>query len=776
MIGIYPYYPGLLLIGITLLSCLFSLIATEDFLINKHSLNIGIALSPIWVLWADPCAVVFAQVLTASNILMTCIEQRDKRMIALFTLVNVFAWLFVYTRMGSVINECQVSVATNLKRDILIQIIYLFQLVMVGATQIGQNFKATKDALAQVKLLNTKVENFNEELKELLSDKDNFILLFSHETRNPLNILLGNLTLLLEEAETNSMKNKLIRCKFCADLLLQHLNNILDTGKLANKGTLEVTSTPVPVYEYLQSTVSFMEMLVKKKSSLKSEFMIPQRLPANLKFDMQRLTQVILNLLTNAVKFTDSGSISMVVRYLKKNSIEPSDYYPTTSHGYQLLNKVRDSSRVLTTVSEFYENPIGSEIQLREQFRREIWNLEERKSPAPDNAARHGRGFLKIEVADTGCGLKEEDLQKLFQKFSQTHTDGASRQIGSGLGLWITKSLCELMSGGVQVYSKLGVGTCFTVIIRADYLPVPTRTVAKPQVTANSPIKRHQRRVLIADDDPYNLEVHSHILRGLGFDVIITATNGQLLVDLFKSKPERYFEYIITDVAMPRLDGIQAALKVREFEKAKNRTYPVKIGFITGHSNLRDKRSCEKEPIFGSFYLPKPINTSLLESFVGPTNFTAGSGRDASSDAGRERGWSNEFGRTLPHEKPPILCVDDDEFNLDCLSEMLSTLGVKTVKARSGEEALSTFRKIVFEEEKPLKCVLMDCRMSGIDGWTASNRMKDMLKKGNKPNIPIIGLTGESKQHNIDKFRFSGMEDLIQKPISKERLLKLLDM
>ena len=140
-------------------------------------------------------------------------------------------------------------------------------MALTSITQIDGQLKAIKDALSQVQELNSKFEKVNDELKQLLDDKDNFILLFSHETRNPLNILLGNLTLLLDEVEAPQIKNKLIRCKFCADLLLQHLNNILDTGKLAN--TEEHSKLHLLLSEsmsIMQSTSSFMEMLVKKKS------------------------------------------------------------------------------------------------------------------------------------------------------------------------------------------------------------------------------------------------------------------------------------------------------------------------------------------------------------------------------------------------------------------------------------------------------------------------------------------------------------------------------
>ena len=88
---------------------------------------------------------------------------------------------------------------------------------------------------------------------------------------------------------------------------------------------------------------------------LKPELLIPEKLPQNLKFDLQRLTQVILNLLTNAVKFTESGSITMVVRHIKKDTVEESDYYPTTAFGYYLLNKNEDTDEDvrLDSKSEF---------------------------------------------------------------------------------------------------------------------------------------------------------------------------------------------------------------------------------------------------------------------------------------------------------------------------------------------------------------------------------------------------------------------------------------
>ena len=762
-LNLIPFYPGCVFTVFALVSNILNFACyMGPYTIQLHFCNALYTLAPIWVLILDPCAVRFAQSLTAINICFTAIEQRDRRIRGFFTALMSLSWLFVLSAKGTLIGECEESLSKNFGRDSIVTSVVSLLLVAAFSVQIDTYFKATKEALGQVRDLNSKLESLNGDLKQLLADKDNFILLFSHETRNPLNILLGNLALLLDEVDAPQVKNKIIRCKFCADLLLQHLNNILDTGKLANKGTLEVTPTPVRVYEYLQSTSSFMEMLVKKKGSLKPGLMIPQKLPSILRFDMQRLTQVILNLLTNAVKFTDNGSITMVVRYLKKNSIEESDYYPTTAFGYQLLNKPRTPK--IDSSSEFFENPMGSDIQLTDRFRREICTLEETKNSSSGSDAG-GQGLLKIEICDTGCGIKTEDINKLFRKFSQVHSEGAQSAIGSGLGLWITEKLCELMNGGIRVYSKPRVGTCFSVLIQADSLPVQPRILTGPQTTPNelisSPTFFASRRVLLADDDPYNLEFHAHIMKELGFEQVETAIDGQDLVNKFKMKPEGYFEVVITDVSMPQIDGIQAASKIREFESVQKRKRKVKIGFITGHSNPTDKGKCAKEPISSLFYLSKPIKSCMLEGFF---DFK-------SSSSPRLRKPS----RPLKKEEPLILCVDDDVFNLDCLSEMLGNLGAKTIKTKSGEESLSKFEEIVLNEKgKRLNFVLMDCRMGGMDGWTASHRMKEMLRSQNKGNIPIIGLSGEEKARNLEKFRFSGMDDMLQKPVTKAELQRLL--
>ena len=626
--GLISSYPGHIMIFIGAASNALSKLTRPELFVDKYFLNFGFAVSPIWVFFFDPCALSLTQTISTTNFLIIASEHRNKKTRAFFIALTAFSWLVAWLSRGTLLDECTETTNMNFLRNIIVFVAFGSFSALSASIQVDSHLRATKDALAQIKDLHAKNEVLNAELKQLLDDKDNFILLFSHETRNPLNILIGNLTLLLDEAETPQMKNRINRCKFCADLLLQHLNNILDSGKLANNRTLEMTSTPLRPQEYLLSISNFMDMLVRKKKALTPVFYIPQNLPKVLKFDTQRLTQIVLNLLTNAVKFTDAGEISLVVRYLKKETLQESDYYPTTGLGYRLLSNEEETNA--SSLSEFPENPIGSDIQLCTQFRREIQSFEEKKGDFADRS-NSTKGFLKFEIADTGCGMKEEELQKLFKKFSQTHAEGSHRQIGSGLGLWITKTLCELMGGGIKVFSKPNIGTCFTAIIQADQVriprPRPRDSPRKLQVNVNKTTDT-ARRILIADDDPFNLEFHLQIIKEFGYTVIETAHDGQNLVELFMEKPEGYYETIVTDICMPRVDGIQAASMIREFEKNQNRTRRVKIGFITGHPNLRDKEQCEQKPIAALFYLSKPIKASMLEGFL---KFKESSGDNKSS-------------------------------------------------------------------------------------------------------------------------------------------------
>ena len=645
IVGMVPRYLGALTACVFVVDAILRRYCSHNSGANLNFKNIAISLSPIWILFSDPCAVIWAYTLSMLQVSELALEENRKKHRLLFISLTAFSWIFVYVSNflpGGEICRTPFNIQNEfwlILGSILVSFLSLHR-------QLDSVLKELMGSLQAVKELNSRLEGLNKELKQSLADKDNFILLFSHETRNPLNILIGNLSLLIGETENTQQKAKLERCKFCADLLLQNLNNVLDSGKLANKGSLELSPTPLNTNEYVHSISNFMEVLIKKKETLKSKLIVPESLPKTLKFDMQRFNQVCLNLLTNALKFTDSGSITLTVRYLRKEVLNESDYYPSNDFGYKLLHSIYPEESLEKDLDEQNNSGIGTHVGYKRQFARELGDLTSKKKTfiGVDNPEK---GFLKLEITDTGCGIKPEDLKKLFKKFSQVHTDTSQLKIGSGLGLWLTKALCRLMGGDVRAYSVPNVGSCFVAIVQADCLPSPSLSLTPRQAS-------------LAPIDTLNSQGSSKKI----------------------------------DIVAPT---VIASSKPKNFDETH---------------------------------------------------------RSSNS----------------------ILCIDNDIYYLDFMREVLTELGATVLTASSGNEGLTLMKNAITEEniDKIPKLVFMNCRMPRMDGWTASKRMKELLRNHFDLSIPIIGVSGDDVDNDQNKFKYSEMEEIIKKPIEKEELKALL--
>ena len=591
----------------------------------------------------------------------------------------------------------------------------------------------------------------NQRLKELLEDKDKFILLFSHETRNPLNVLLGNLGLLLQEVDAPRLRSKLIRCKFCGELLLQQLNNILDTGKIVNKGKLEVTPTTTTTQEYIDSIQSFLEMLASRKDL---DIELKQYgLPAQIRIDTHRISQVVLNILSNAVKFTNKGKVSMHVSYFNTTKIQESDFQPISDFG-RSLQDINASPEVRASLKI-------QQISYTKLMQLGAVSPEEEKNLSPEDA-----GFLKFELTDTGCGIPHEHLHKLFKKFSQAHTETSKRQLGTGLGLWISKTLCELMQGDIRVYSKLNVGTCFVAIVKAEKVATPSpsdelstsiqRHNSETHSEVEKYIPKHSKRILIADSDVFGRDVLKQMLNSIGWNEIVTLSDVAGVIEEFQIQPEGYYSTVLMDMELQDKGGWDAAVAIRKVEQEREYQKPVKIGLITDQASCEERSQCQSAPINASYYISKPVTVPLLANLLGRRKY--------------KNGTTHKGARK---EQRLVLCVDDDRFNLEMLGEMLSNQDVEALCAKSGEEAIEIVKKKVQARAK-IQLILMDCMMPGKDGWTTSREIKEFLKASEAGDIPIVGVTGETKEHNEEKFDSSEMSNLIQKPLNSQTLASLL--
>jgi len=291
-------------------------------------------------------------------------------------------------------------------------------------------------------------------LENALEQQKTFIFSFSHELRNPINSLLGNLQLVLQSESLSIKAAEMIKtAKTCSEILLHGINNVLDVGK-HEIGKLEVNPVSTRLHELFQKTWSIYSELLRQKR-LKSQLRIEKDLPTMIKIDSHKLNQIMLNLIGNAIKFTEKGSVTATVKWLKFKEINEKCFQPVPydDTGEGLFEKEENLSTMNTSRLSIAENKFLSGSDGGRQIIDDP-NYQEEKT----------QGILKIIVKDTGSGMKKEALENLFQKFSQVSENASHRQIGTGLGLFITREICLAMKGEIRAYSKFGQGTTFCCV------------------------------------------------------------------------------------------------------------------------------------------------------------------------------------------------------------------------------------------------------------------------------------------------------------------------
>ena len=293
--------------------------------------------------------------------------------------------------------------------------------------------KSAQDIQKQLKLSKLEAEIAYSKLHS-------FLQTFSHELRNPLNSLLGNLELVLHEPLPPKVQEMVESSKVCADLLLQLINNILDSGK-AQAGKLDISISQARMLDLIEEFWRISKELIRRKG-LSGYVRVQSGLPSLLSIDSYRLKQVLLNLVGNAIKFTDKGHIRIKFAWIL-NETSPEKCFmplPYDDDHYEGVFEKEENVRLIS--------PNRADSDLLIYLQSSMTNLKKF-----NNRPMHfQKGVLKIIVQDSGCGIKEDDLKKLFAQFSQVSTDPSKRNIGTGLGLYITREICEAMgeNKGIQ--------------------------------------------------------------------------------------------------------------------------------------------------------------------------------------------------------------------------------------------------------------------------------------------------------------------------------------
>jgi len=411
--------------------------------------------------------------------------------------------------------------------------------------------------------------------EDALEQQKTFIYSFSHELRNPINSLLGNLQLILMSNLTQEIREMVNTSKICSELLLNLINTMLDAGKL-DIGKLEVNPVPTRIHDILQRIWVISNDILTKKE-LGSHLKVHRKVPPMLLLDGHRVHQILMNLIGNAIKFTQKGSINVTVKWLNLPIVSDRCFEPLPydEEGEGLFEKeenmqcFRRSSEAKESQSYLILAGGNKEFDLN--------NLEESEGET--------HGILKIIVQDTGCGMAKHEVSKLFQKFSQVGNDNSKRQLGSGLGLFISKELCQKMNGAIRVYSRENVGSTFIVCIPTSAVRDPRRLfIERQHVTLQKQLVHRELKVMIADDSVFNVNLVSNFFGKIGAQVVSTANNGKKIYEKYVAAIEagREIDIVTLDIDMPVMDGKMACEKIREYERLHNKK-PTIIILISGN-------------------------------------------------------------------------------------------------------------------------------------------------------------------------------------------------
>ncbi|GAB6057681.1 response regulator [Desulfonatronum parangueonense] len=369
-----------------------------------------------------------------------------------------------------------------------------------------------------------------------------------------------------------------------------------------------------------------------------------------------------------------------------------------------------------------------------------------------------GRYQLRITVEDTGIGIDSQMIRHIFDSFTQGDQSTTRKYGGTGLGLSITRQIVELMDGNIQVQSRMGQGSTFTVI-----LDMPQAEQEIDEIPAN--VNMDSLRVLVVDDNAVNLEILEELLAGWGISCT-TTNSGEHALELLGQgvRTERAYHIAILDYHMPGMDGADLAGRI----KADPDLAGTRLVLLSSMGQRGDAKRMEQ--IGFAAYLIKPVLQShLYDTLV----LLAGQDQpDGASLITRHRivearAAQSKRGHEHNRLSGTVLLVEDNPVNQEVASGLLREFGLDVDLAEDGLKAVQAVR------DRQYGIVFMDCQMPKLDGFEATRRIR-ALESGSR-RTPIVAMTAHAMATDKEKCLAAGMDDYLAKPVKTDDLYRVLE-
>ncbi len=523
-----------------------------------------------------------------------------------------------------------------------------------------------------------------EEQKELLAlaaeraesanrAKSDFLSRMSHDIRTPMNAILGMTAVAaMHIDEKERVMDSLNKITISGKHLLGLINEVLDMSKIES-GSVSLTEDSFCLSDTIESLLVVFHSQMEAKG-IELSVNIAQIEHEHVVGDEQRLQQIFMNIMGNAIKFTEPGG------------------------------------RVSVWIREKPSHVMGS-------------------------------GCYEFTFEDTGIGMDQEYIRRIFEPFSRAADSRTGKIEGTGLGMTIAVNIARMMNGDIQVESELGKGSKFmvTVFLKLD-------DIRPEDIAAFSRLP-----VLVVDDEEAAAESACEVLKSLDMDAEYVLDGAQAVARVREAlRQQQEFSVMILDWKMPDMDGVETARQIRELV---GEDLPIII------LSAYDWSDIEQEALHAGItaFIEKPLFKSRLTRVL---KRVLGLSEDKKQVSQLESFQAQDF------TGKRVLLVEDNELNIEVASELLSVVGVQVDQALNGKVAVE---KLLEQPEGTYDLIFMDIQMPVMNGYEAAGAIRSSGRK-DLERIPIVAMTADAFADDIAKSRNAGMNGHISKPVDIGKL------